>query len=131
MLDLGCGAGQLAHDPATNGAADGVGVDLSERMLSPAQAEWTHPNVTYQRASIEEVAFPPDRFDLVVSSLAFHYVDDAGMAVRISRWLAPGGLLGYSTEHPMFTARLPGDGWALSTLINGLVNGRSAQSALE
>ncbi len=114
VLDLGCGAGQLARHLATMGAAEVVGVDVSERMLALARAEWAHPRVTYQRASIEEVAFPGARFELVTSSLALHYVDDyAGLARRIAGWLVPGGVLVYSTEHPIFTARLPGDGWVV------------------
>jgi 2-polyprenyl-3-methyl-5-hydroxy-6-metoxy-1,4-benzoquinol methylase len=112
MLDLGCGAGQLAHHLATAGAAEVVGVDVSERMLALARAEWAHPRVTYVRASIEDATFPSDRFDLIVSSLALHYVEDyAGLMRRIAGWLTPGGVLIYSTEHPIYTARLPGDGW--------------------
>src|SRR3954447_9174073 len=53
VLDLGCGAGQLAHHLATAGAADVVGVDVSERMLAVARAEWSHPRVRYVRASME------------------------------------------------------------------------------
>ena len=114
VLDLGCGAGQLAHYLATSGAAEVVGVDVSERMLALARAGWAHPRVTYQRSAIEAVAFPPARFDLVVSSLVLHYVDDyAGLIRRCAGWLAPGGILVYSTEHPIFTARLPGEGWVL------------------
>jgi len=113
-LDLGCGAGQLARHLATMGAAEVVGIDVSERMLALARAEWAHPRVTYRRESVEEVAFPAARFDLVVSSLVLHYVDDyRGLAARIGGWLAPGGVLVYSTEHPIYTARLPGDGWVL------------------
>ena len=114
VLDLGCGAGQLARYLATTGAAEVVGIDVSERMLALARAEWDHPRVTYCRGAVEEVTFPPARFDLVVSSLVLHYVDDyRGLVVRIAEWLAPGGFLVYSTEHPIFTARLPGDGWVL------------------
>src|SRR5450631_2172704 len=114
VLDLGCGAGQLAHYLAATGAAEVLGVDVSERMLALARAEWAHPNVSYQRAAIEAVAFPAARFELVVSSLAFHYVDDyAGLVNRIAGWLVPGGVLVFSTEHPIFTARLPGEGWVL------------------
>jgi 2-polyprenyl-3-methyl-5-hydroxy-6-metoxy-1,4-benzoquinol methylase len=114
VLDLGCGAGQLARHLATSGAAEVVGVDLSERMLALARAEFAHPRVTYQRAAVEEVAFPSARFDLVVSSLVFHYVDDyPGLILRVAGWLAPGGALVFSTEHPIFTARLPDDGWVL------------------
>jgi SAM-dependent methyltransferase len=112
VLDLGCGAGQLAHYLATTGAAEVVGIDVSERMLALARAEWAHPRVTHRRAPVEEVAFQPARFDLVVSSLVLHYVDDyAGLVLRVAGWLAPGGVLVYSTEHPIFTGRLPGDGW--------------------
>ena len=114
VLDLGCGAGQLAHHLATSGAAEVVGVDVSERMLALARAERAHPGVTYRREAVEKVAFPPARFDLVVSSLVLHYVDDyPGLVLRIAEWLAPGGTLVYSTEHPIFTARLPGEGWVL------------------
>ena len=114
VLDLGCGAGQLAHYLATSGAAEVIGVDVSERMLALARAGWAHPRVTYQRSAIEAVAFPSARFDLVVSSLVLHYVDDyAGLIRRLAGWLAPGGIVVYSTEHPIFTARLPGEGWVL------------------
>lgn len=113
-LDLGCGAGQLAHHLATSGAAEVVGVDVSERMLERARAEWAHPRVTYRREAMEHLVFDLARFDLVVSSLALHYVDDyAGLMARIAGWLAPGGVLVYSTEHPIYTARLPGEGWVV------------------
>src|SRR5205085_9296388 len=76
VLDLGCGAGQLAHYLATSGAAEVIGVDVSERMLALARAGWAHPRVTYSRGAVEDVAFPAARFELVVSSLVFHYVVD-------------------------------------------------------
>src|SRR5919109_3856939 len=114
VLDLGCGAGQLAHHLATRGAAEVTGVDVSERMLALARADFTHPRVTYARGALENVEFTASRFDLVVSVLAFHYVDDyAGLLRRIARWLALGGVLVFSTEHPIYTARLPGEGWVL------------------
>jgi 2-polyprenyl-3-methyl-5-hydroxy-6-metoxy-1,4-benzoquinol methylase len=112
VLDLGCGAGQLAHYLATRGAAEVIGVDVSERMLELARTQWAHPRVSYQRISIEEASFAPARFDLVVSVLALHYVDDyRRLVARIAEWLVPGGVVVYSTEHPIFTARLPDDGW--------------------
>jgi 2-polyprenyl-3-methyl-5-hydroxy-6-metoxy-1,4-benzoquinol methylase len=112
VLDLGCGAGQLAHHLAARGAADVIGVDISERMLGLARAERSHPRVTYVRESIEQVTFAADRFDLVVSSMAIHYVADyGGLMQRITRWLNRGGLLVYSTEHPVYLTRVATDGW--------------------
>ena len=116
VLDLGCGAGQLARHLAEAGAAEVVGVDVSERMLALARADWAHPRVTYVRDALETVAFTPARFDLVVSSLAFHYVDDyAALIARIASWLSPRSALVFSTEHPIYTARLPGDGWVIDS----------------
>lgn len=92
VLDLGCGAGQLARHLATRGAAEVIGVDVSERMLECARTQWAHPPVSYQRAAIEEVTCAPARFDLVVSVLTLHYVDDYRCVVaRIAEWLTPGG----------------------------------------
>jgi 2-polyprenyl-3-methyl-5-hydroxy-6-metoxy-1,4-benzoquinol methylase len=114
VLDLGCGVGQLARYLAEAGAAEVIGVDISESMLELARTTWAHPRVTYQRAAIEDAEFSSDRFELVVSSLAFHYVEDyAGLLQRIGRWLTPGGSLVFTTEHPIFTARLPQEGWIL------------------
>ena len=114
VLDLGCGVGQLAFHLAQAGAAEVLGVDVSERMLELARSERTHPRVTYLRAAIENLAFPPERFELVVSSLALHYVEDYSALLRsVASWLVSGGLLVYSTEHPVYTARDPADGWVL------------------
>jgi 2-polyprenyl-3-methyl-5-hydroxy-6-metoxy-1,4-benzoquinol methylase len=112
VLDLGCGAGQLTFHLADAGAAAVVGIDASERMLAVARARWAHPRVTYRREAMEEADFAPASFDLVVSSLALHYVRDyAGLMGRVARWLAPAGRLVFSTEHPIYTARGSADGW--------------------
>ena len=112
VLDLGCGAGQLALHLAEIGASEVIGIDVSERMLSLARSERAHPRTTYLRESIERVEFPPARFDLVVSSLAFHYVADYRSLVRhIAGWLVPGGSLVFSTEHPIYMAGASGPGW--------------------
>lgn len=114
VIDLGCGAGQLAFYLAEAGAAEVIGIDASERMLEVARARWAHPRVSYRRESMEDVDFPPRACDLVVSSLALHYVRDyAGLVGRIARWLIPGGLLVFSTEHPIYTARGSADGWVI------------------
>jgi 2-polyprenyl-3-methyl-5-hydroxy-6-metoxy-1,4-benzoquinol methylase len=112
VLDLGCGVGQLAHHLAGRGAAEVIGVDISERMLGLARAERSHPRLTYVREAIERAAFEPARFDLVVSSLALHYVQDyPGLVQRIAGWLRPSGFLVFSTEHPVYLTRASTEGW--------------------
>jgi 2-polyprenyl-3-methyl-5-hydroxy-6-metoxy-1,4-benzoquinol methylase len=135
VLDLGCGAGYLAHHLAERGAAEVIGVDLSERMLQVARAERGHPRVRYQRAAMEDVDFPAARFDLVVSSLAVHYVGDyAGLMARVARWLASGGHLVYSAEHPIYLTRAAADGWvrdAAGQVQHWAVNGYFAEGLRE
>ena len=112
VLDLGCGAGQLTLYVAEAGAAEVIGLDLSERMLEVARTKRAHPRVTYVQASMEGADFPAGRFDVVVSSLALHYVEDyRGLVRRMADWLVPGGHLVFSTEHPVFLARATDDGW--------------------
>src|SRR5262249_1510123 len=113
-LDLGCGVGQLALYLAEARAAEGVALDGPERLPELARPQRARPRVEYRLQPIEGAEFPPERFDLVVSSLAFHYVADYDGLVRsVAGWLAPRGLLVFSTEHPIYTARLPGEGWVL------------------
>ena len=112
VLDLGCGAGQLSFQLAQAGAANVIAIDISRTMLDLARRERNHPRVSYRREAIEQVRFGPGSFDLIVSSLALHYVPDyRGLVPNIAEWLTPGGVLVYSTEHPIYTARLPGEGW--------------------
>ena len=114
VLDLGCGAGQLSFHLAEAGAAEVIAVDVSTTMLELARAQRSHPRVSYRLEAIERVHFASGSFDLVVSSLALHYVADyRGLVHNIAEWLTPGGALVYSTEHPIYTARLPGEGWVI------------------
>lgn len=105
VLDLGCGYGWHCKYAAEHGAARVLGTDLSEKMLAAAREKNSDEKIEYQRAAMEDLTFPDASFDVILSSLAFHYVKDFGaLAERISRWLAPGGSLVFSAEHPVFTS---------------------------
>lgn len=105
VLDLGCGYGWHCKYAADQGAASVLGTDLSEKMLQRAGQLNPASQITYQRAAMEDLRFPAGSFDVVLSSLAFHYVEAFGPLVeRIYSWLAPGGDFVFSVEHPVFTA---------------------------
>ncbi len=110
VLDMGCGTGDLSGYCAGQGAVSVIGADISTKMLTVARERNSRPNIEYLRAAIEDLAFAPATFDVVVSSFAVHYVQDyASLAADVSRWLRPGGAFVYSTEHPMTTARKAGE----------------------
>jgi SAM-dependent methyltransferase len=113
VLDLGCGFGWHCRYVREQGARAAVGVDLSEKMLARAMAETNDPDIEYKRCAIEDATFQSGQFDLVMSSLAFHYVQQFGAVCRkVFDWLAPGGAFVFSVEHPMFTA-LAAQDWCL------------------
>ena len=87
------------------GAASATGIDISEKMLAVAREKTHYPQVTYKRMALEEMDFPDGSFDIVLSSLALHYVKSFGdVARRVNRFLCDGGYFVFSAEHPVFTA---------------------------
>lgn len=105
VLDLGCGYGWHCVYAMEHGAASVTGIDLSEKMLAVAREKTPYPQVKYERMPIEDIDFPPDSFDIILSSLAFHYVKDFDrVAKKIHACLTEGGAFVFSAEHPVFTA---------------------------
>ena len=105
VLDLGCGCGWHCGYAAGHGAAYVLGTDLSERMLETARIKNSAPAIQYRRSAMEDLTFPEGSFDVVLSSLALHYVRDyEPLMENIFRWLTPGGAFVFSAEHPVFTA---------------------------
>ncbi|HYZ21407.1 MAG TPA: class I SAM-dependent methyltransferase, partial [Rhodopila sp.] len=105
VADLGCGFGWFCDWAHAQGAASVLGVDVSEKMLARAMAAGTPGAVRYERGDLETFRLPEDTFDLIYSSLAFHYVADLeGLMGRIHRALVAGGWLVFSAEHPVYTA---------------------------
>lgn len=105
VADLGCGFGWAARWMREQGAVSVRGFDLSERMLARARQDTADPAIEYRIADLETLELPRASFDLVYSSLAFHYVKDLRRLVRtIYDALVPGGNLVFTTEHPIYMA---------------------------
>ncbi len=105
VLDLGCGAGGMSKYFAECGAKEVVGIDISENMIECARKETTQDNITYEVMAMEDITSINKQFDIVFSSLAFHYVADFNKLCQdISTLLKPGGVLLFSQEHPNITA---------------------------
>lgn len=115
VVDLGCGFGQLSRWLGDQGARSVLGIDLSEKMLARAVRETANTAVTYRRANLDELELAPGSADLIVSSMALHYVEDFGrIAATMFAALAPGGCLVFSVEHPVYAARAEPE-WVMSS----------------
>lgn len=105
ILDLGCGFGWHCRYARERRARSVVGIDISENMLERARAMTDDPQIEYRRLPIEDIDFAEGEFDVVISSLAFHYVEDVDIIFRkVHRCLANEGVFVLSVEHPIYTA---------------------------
>ncbi|WP_152403867.1 class I SAM-dependent methyltransferase [Paenibacillus cellulositrophicus] len=113
VLDLGCGFGWHCRYAREQHAAEVVGVDISAKMLESAREQTDDPAITYLQAPIEDIDFPDGHFDVVLSSLAFHYVQSFdAVCQKVHSCLKQGGTFVFSVEHPIFTSR-PEQEWIL------------------
>lgn len=111
VLDLGCGYGWHCFYAAEHGAQAVVGADISQKMLQVARQKLSEEDpqaaqrITFQHCAMEDLDFSDRSFDIVLSSLAFHYLESfEEIAQKVYRWLTPGGDFVFSVEHPVFTA---------------------------
>ncbi|UCI20587.1 class I SAM-dependent methyltransferase [Mesorhizobium sp. B2-1-8] len=113
IVDLGCGFGWFCRWAHDQGAADVLGLDLSEKMLARARAAGPDTGITYERANLDQLSLPQSGFDLAYSSLALHYVEHIARLFRtVHQALSPGGHFVFSTEHPIYmTPTNPG--WSI------------------
>lgn len=93
VLDTGCGTGDLTKQlhlkyrlPYT------LGIDSSAKMLKEAEAHKSD-GLHFQLAAAEDYN-PAERFDVMISNAALHWVaDHESLFPRLLSWLNPGGQL--------------------------------------
>jgi tellurite methyltransferase len=100
LLDAGCGSGRNLIYFLRNGF-DVSGVDESaeaiEQIQSLATALAPHlPNRNFRVEPVEEMSFPDNSFELVISSAVLHFAKDethwSAMVKEMWRVLKPGGI---------------------------------------
>jgi malonyl-CoA O-methyltransferase len=116
VLDLGAGTAHATRALKRRyPQALTVAVDIAPGMLERARAQsrWLR-RFERVRADAYSLPFRDDSFDLVFSSLMFQWCDDLdAVFAEVSRVLAPGGLLLFSTFGPGTLAELR-EAWAAS-----------------
>ncbi len=105
VLDLGCGDARVAKKFKQLSALKYVGVEGSSRMIASATQNIEGPFSQVIHARLEDFEPREVSFDLVVSSLALHYVSDlSAIMVRVKNCLRTGGRFIFSVEHPIITS---------------------------
>ena len=105
VLDLGCGYGWHCQYAADHGARSVLGIDESSRMIATAKRLHSHPSITYRICSLQEFDYPAVSFDVVISNLVLHYVEELEpIFQRVFQTLRPNGTFLINMEHPTFTA---------------------------
>ncbi|MCP4168175.1 MAG: methyltransferase domain-containing protein [Chloroflexi bacterium] len=100
VLDIGCGTGALLLEAENTVGPEGtaIGLDVEPAMVEQARrrAGKSHSRATFGVASIDQIPYPDDTFDVVFSTLMYHHLTESqkGAAFsELSRVLRPNGRL--------------------------------------
>jgi SAM-dependent methyltransferase len=104
VLDAGCGTGKLAEIMVKRGAQVMV-FDYNAEFVQKARDRLGNRAAVHQGDFSKPLTFArDDAFDVVTASLVMHYLKDWSPALgEVRRVLKPGGLLVFSTHHPVLT----------------------------
>jgi len=97
VLDVGCGTGISTFElmKRVQGKGRFYGIDISQKMTDLAVIRATdlgYSNVDFRKGDAERLEFPESSFDLVISNLAFHWVQNKEKPLReMFRVLRTGG----------------------------------------
>ena len=102
ILDLGCGYGENDKYCIGLGAKEILGIDISKHMIKIAKENNNDENIKYKVMAMENINEIEEKFDIVISSLAFHYVKDYEKLINdIYNLLNDDGILIFSIDHPL------------------------------
>jgi SAM-dependent methyltransferase len=105
ILDLGCGDARIGREALQKGSKTYIGIDGSYKMVQLAQEMLAGTSGTVYQTRIEHWSYLEEQFDLVISRLALHYLEEVGgIFQKVYHTLIPGGRFIFSIEHPVITS---------------------------
>ena len=95
----------IAETVAAFGRIDVLVNNAADLLERRPVADTDDAAITYRRSDLETLELPDGKFDLVYSSLTFHYLHNLPSVLQtVERALVPGGIVAFSVVHPIFTA---------------------------
>lgn len=148
VLDFGSGYGGRTVEYKLCGAAQVAGIEPFENMVALSNRYAAHRGVTgveFRACGHQEIPYPDNSFDVVISYDVLEHVEDPRIAMcEIRRVLRPGGLsvnvfpvyFGARSHHLDYVSTVPGLHWlfsarALVTAVNSILTERGDSGALQ
>jgi SAM-dependent methyltransferase len=105
ILDLGCGDATFGKQLLDQGCSSYVGIEGSHKMVEKANQALHGTAGTVHLMNMEDYDFPSSKYDVVISRMALHYLEDLESVLhRVHRTLVNGGSLVFSVMHPIITS---------------------------
>jgi SAM-dependent methyltransferase len=105
ILDLGCGDAAFGAELLAAGCQSYQGLDASQQLVQEARRNLHAGSANIIHAKIEDWDYPVERYDLIISRLALHYVLDLDNTFeQVYKSLKPAGQFVFSIVHPVITS---------------------------
>jgi len=103
VLDVGCGTGLVTLYASEAAGPEGrvVGIDPTSFLLERARSKTSAHPIEWVDASVEDMPFEEDTFDVVLCQQALQYMEDPLIGMKsMTRVLKPGGTVAVSVWSP-------------------------------
>lgn len=101
--DIGCGNGYISRRIVREGASEVWASDVSNHLIDIAKTKYDPAGIKYMvRDGNDFKDIPHDHFDIVVVSMAVHYIENfQSFVANVRNVLKPGGIFVASIVHPL------------------------------
>ncbi|ASK60779.1 SAM-dependent methyltransferase [Virgibacillus phasianinus] len=107
VLDLGCGDGKFGYELIDQGCSVYDGVEGSTNMVGKARETLAGTCGNVYHSTMEKWDYPTERYDLVISRLALHYIEELlPIFKKVYDSLQCDGSFVFSVQHPVLTSSI-------------------------